>query len=459
MSEKKYSILIIDDEEAQRESIAGFLAKKGYLVHTASAGKDGIDAFSAAPFDLVLTDYRMPDVSGKDVLTQVRKMDPDIPVVVVTAFGSIESAVELMKIGAFDYLQKPIDLDELILLIKRAEERGHLLSENRLLREQLSERYSFDGIISNSGEMENVLNTAGRVAKSRASVLLRGESGTGKELIARAIHFASDRKDRPFVVVNCAALPESLFETELFGHEKGAFTGAERLRIGKFEQADGGTLFIDEVGDIPLMIQVKLLRALQFGQIERIGGEKTLDLDVRIIAATNRDLEHLISSSEFREDLYYRLNVVTVSIPPLRQRRSDIAPLVHELIRKYATQNRKLKEGISSEAMQILQRYDFPGNVRELENIIQRAVVLGRDSIVTTQDLPPEILGEDTEVAGGYTTVEIGDLNKQVAMLEDAMIRKALEKSGGNQVRASEMLNISERTLRYKLAKSRGNTD
>ncbi|MBE0644695.1 MAG: sigma-54-dependent Fis family transcriptional regulator [Bacteroidetes bacterium] len=453
----EFNILVVDDEESQRAAIAGFLRKKGFTVDEAANGRDAITFVRSHHIDLVLTDFRMPDLTGGDVLRAVRDINPDIPVVVITAFGSIETAVDIMKTGAFDYLQKPVELEELLLIIGRAREHCMLVSENRLLRAQLAERYSFANIISQSGPMEEVLNTAGRVANSKASVLVRGESGTGKELIARAIHTASDRRDKPFVVVNCAALPETLFESELFGHEKGSFTGADRQRIGKFEQANGGTLFIDEVGDIPLLIQVKLLRALQFGQIERVGGSETLQLDVRIVAATNRDLESMIAEGSFREDLYYRLNVVTIPLPALRDRREDIGPLVQEFITKYADINGKAVRSLSHEAMDALMRYDFPGNVRELENIMQRAVVLTRDDTITTRDLPPNITAAvAAPLAGAPELLELGDLTERVESLERILIDKALEKSGGNQVRAAEILGISERTLRYKLAKLRG---
>ncbi len=451
-----FTILIIDDESAQRESIAGFLRKHSYTVLTAASGVAGVDTARNQHVDLVLTDFRMPDIDGAEVLRRLRELSPDIPVVVITAFGSVERAVDIMKAGAFDYIQKPVDLEELLLTIERARERSLLISENRILREQLEGRASFNAMISQSGEMEEVLNTAARVAESKASVLLRGESGTGKEVIARAIHEASDRRDKPFVVVNCAALPETLFESELFGHEKGAFTGAERQRIGKFEQADGGTLFIDEVGDIPLLIQVKLLRALQFGQIERLGGDRTLSLDVRIVAATNRDLEAMIRDGQFREDLYYRLNVVTITIPPLRKRKADIGPLVQDFIRRFAELNGKAVQSISREAMDALTRYDFPGNVRELENIIQRAVVLSRGDALTTHDLPPNVQhAHPAQSRLALGEIGVGDLNDAVATLEQAMIEKALEESGGNQVKAAALLNISERTLRYKLTRSR----
>ncbi|MBN1448420.1 MAG: sigma-54-dependent Fis family transcriptional regulator [Bacteroidetes bacterium] len=454
---RDFTILIIDDEEAQRNAIAGFLRKRGFLVETAPNGTRGVTFVRDHHVDLVLTDFRMPDITGEDVLREIRMINPAIPVILITAYGSVESAVGIMKQGAYDYVQKPVDLDELLLSIERAREHVQLVSENRLLREQLAERYSFSKIISQSAEMEGVLNTAGRVATSKASVLIRGESGTGKELIARAIHQASERQNKPFIVVNCAAITETLFESELFGHEKGAFTGADRQRIGKFEQADGGTLFIDEVGDIPLPIQVKLLRALQFGQIERVGGSETLDLDVRIVAATNRNLEEMMAEGSFREDLYYRLNVVTITIPPLRKRRLDIGPLVQEFIKKYAEINGKDVQTISSEAMDLLMRHSFPGNVRELENIVQRAVVLTRDDAITTRDLPPGIGQEQrqSEERNAGKLFEIGDLNSKTEQLEKMLIEKALEETGGNQVRAADLLNISERTLRYKLSKFR----
>jgi DNA-binding NtrC family response regulator len=452
-----FSILVVDDEPAQRDAIAGFLRKKGFTVETAGNGESGVAHVKAHHVDLVLTDFRMPDITGEEVLQSIRSINPAIPVVVITAYGSIESAVGIMKQGAFDYIQKPVDLEELLLIIERAREHVHLVSENKLLREQLAERFSFSNIISMSEEMEEVLNTAGRVAGSKASVLVRGESGTGKELIARAIHQASDRSDLPFIVINCAALPESLFESELFGHEKGSFTGAERQRIGKFEQANGGTLFIDEVGDIPLPIQVKLLRALQFGHIERVGGSETLELDVRIVAATNRELESMMQEGSFREDLYYRLNVVTITIPPLRERRLDIAPLTQNFIRKYADINASDVTSISAEAMDLLMRHPFPGNVRELENIVQRAVVLTRGDTITTRDLPPTpgtLNGEQPNANAG-DLLSVGDLNVRIEQLEKTLIEKALKETDGNQVKAAELLNISERTLRYKLSKLR----
>jgi DNA-binding NtrC family response regulator len=458
MTSPPFHILLIDDETAQRESLAGFLRRRKYTVTEASGSMQGCAALRGEPVDLVLTDLRMPDGSGEDVLRAARAAHPTLPVIVMTAFASIESAVGLMKLGAFDYIQKPVDLDELHLVIERAHERSQLLSENALLREQLAERFSFTSIVSNSGEMDAVLNTAARVAPSTASVLIRGESGTGKELIARAIHHTSPRHGAPFVIVNCAALPEALLESELFGHEKGAFTGAERRRIGRFEQAHGGTLFIDEVGDIPLTAQVKLLRAVQFGAIERLGGDETLSLDVRIVAATNRDLETMMREGGFREDLYYRLNVVGIRIPPLRERRADIPPLVDAFLQRFAEANGRGPLAVSREAMDLLARHDYPGNVRELENLIHHAVVLSRGDTITTRDLPETLRSPATRATAGGSGIstEPGDLAARIEELERRMIDNALGLTGGNQVRAAELLQISERKLRYHLAKLRG---
>jgi two-component system NtrC family response regulator len=452
----KFKIIIIDDEEAQRDSIKGFLNKKGFEATAFSSCDEGMEYLKHNLVDLVVTDFKMPEKTGADVLNETHQLNPLIPVVVMTAYGSIDVAVNLMKSGAFDYIQKPIELEELLQIIERAKERSFLMSENRLLKKELEEKYSFSSIIASSSEMENVINTAGRVAKSKASILIRGESGTGKELIAKAIHFASERSDKPFVVVNCAAMPETLFESELFGHEKGAFTGADRQRIGKFEQANGGTLFIDEVGDIPLAVQVKLLRAVQFGEIQRLGGNKTFTVDVRIITATNRNLEELIKESRFREDLFYRFNVVAIQLPPLRNRRTEIPMLVNHFIEKYSNINNKAISSISKEALDALMRYDYPGNVRELENIVQRAVVLTRGDVITTADLPPIVrqpIFSESSIEDECGDIEIGDLNQKVEALESMMLKKALAHTNGNQSKAAALLNITERTLRYKIMK------
>ncbi|GAB4363578.1 MAG: sigma 54-interacting transcriptional regulator [Calditrichia bacterium] len=446
------SILIIDDEAAQLQSLKSFLTRRGYQVFTATDGPSGYEIAQKHTIDLVITDYRMPEWNGFVVLRKIKELNPDIDIVVMTAYGSIEDAVEIMKAGAYDYLTKPIELDDLENLIKRVQEKRLLIAENRLLKQQLQERFKFEAIVSQSGEMEEVLNTAARVAPSKASVLIRGESGTGKELIARAIHYASPRREQPFVVVNVAALAENLIESELFGHEKGAFTGATQQRIGRFEQANGGTLFIDEVGDIPLPVQVKLLRAIQFGQIERLGGNKTIEVDVRIIAATHRNLEEMIRNGEFRDDLYYRLNVVSIWIPPLRQRKTDVPVLIEHFLQKYARENQKPVKGITREALDQLMKYHYPGNVRELENIIERAVVLCRGEYITTDDLPPtlQLVSENAILDPHH--FEDGYEAKMQAF-EKEMIQAALKETGGNQSAAARLLKMTERHLRSRLEK------
>lgn len=455
MSYASFRILLIDDEDAQRTTLQGFLSKQGLTVSAHASGSAAIEEFRQHASDLILTDLRMPDLDGTQVVREILSLDPTAPVVVMTAFGSIDSAVRIMKQGAFDYIQKPIDLDELLLIIARARERSALLRENRDLKTQLREKFRFDSILGTSSAIEEVVSLAARVAPSTATVLLRGESGTGKELVAHAIHLASDRAEKPFVVVNCAALPDTLFESELFGHERGAFTGAEQRRIGKFELADSGTLFIDEVGDIPLPIQVKLLRAIQFGQVERLGGSAPLHLDVRIIAATHRPLESMIENGLFREDLFYRLNVVPIHLPPLRRRKEDIPVLAESFVQRYAKDNGRSLQGISREAMDLLLRYDFPGNVRELENLMQRAVVLGRDPLVTTADLPTTLhpTRSSEHAFALMAKDDLRDLTTKVELLETAYIEEALRRTGGNQVKAATLLGISERTLRYKLGK------
>jgi DNA-binding NtrC family response regulator len=392
----------------------------------------------------------MPDWNGFTVVKKIKELNPEQDIVVMTAYGNIEDAVEIMKAGAYDYLTKPVDLDELESLINRVREKRTLIQENRILKQQLSAKFKFDTIISQSGEMEEVMNTAARVAASRANVLIRGESGTGKELIARAIHYTSTRHDKPFTVVNMAAITETLIESELFGHEKGAFTGANQSRTGRFEQSDGGSLFIDEVGDIPLSIQIKLLRVIQFGQFERLGATNTKSVDVRIIAATHRNLEEMIKSGAFREDLYYRLNVISIRIPPLRERRIDIPLLVNHFLSKYAEENNKEIKGISQEALDKLIKYDFPGNIRELENLIEHAVVMCRGDYLSQNDFPPELkvyseksIFDPTHLDDGY--------EQKLKVFETEMIRSALEKQAGNQSAAARLLGISERHLRSRL--------
>ena len=442
-----FRILVVDDEPAQRELVSGFLRKRGFEVGEAAGGQAALARFTQEPFDLVLTDQRMPDLSGLDLLQRLRAVTPEAAVIVMTAYGTIETAVGAIKAGATDYLSKPINLDELLHRIERVRERQRLLGENRELRAALEERHRVEGIIGDSGRMQEVLSLVRRVAPSDATVLIRGESGTGKELIARAIHHASPRAAGPLVAVNCAALPEGLLESELFGHEKGAFTGAAASRKGRFELADGGSIFLDEIGDLPLHLQVKLLRVLQERQFERVGGTRTIPVDVRVLAATHRNLEALVREGRFRDDLYYRINVVTLLLPPLRERREDLPPLIEHFLTRFAGKNDKTIRGLTREARDALLRYDYPGNVRELENLIERAVVLTRDEVIGKSDLPltlDEQTAESDAPAGLVAAVD---------GLERRMIRDALSRAGGVQTRAAELLGISERVLRYKLRK------
>jgi DNA-binding NtrC family response regulator len=444
-------ILIVDDEPTQRKVLSGYLKKQRHAVFEAGSAEDAVQIVKNEEIEIVLTDLRMPGRSGHDLLNDIRALSPETSVVIMTAFGSIEGAVAAMRAGAYDYLTKPIELDELDLLVRRISERRKLIAENRLLKAQLAEKFSVQEIISQSAAMEEVLNTAGRVAQSTASVLIRGESGTGKEVLARAIHYGSPRKDNPFVAVNCAALSEHLLESELFGHEKGAFTGADKQRKGRFEIADGGTIFLDEVGDIPPITQVKLLRVLQEHSLERVGGSEPLTVDVRVIAATNRNLEDLIQHGTFREDLFYRLNVVTIEIPPLRLRRDDIAPTIEHFAARFAREQKK-KISFSREAWNALLRYDYPGNVRELQNIIQRAVILSRGETVALTDLPQVVKGLKGEEHKD-PLASPKDLPGAVEKLEKDLIFEALRVNGGNQSKAARDLGISERNLRYRLQK------
>src|SRR3989338_512555 len=443
----RFRILVVDDEPAQREVVSGFLKKQGFDVSTAESGVKALQLFRQDSIDLILTDQKMPNMSGSDLLQAVRGINPETSVILMTAFGSIQAAVSAIQGGATDYLTKPLNLDELLYRIRQASDRYRIINENRELREALRERHRIEGIIGESGRMLEVLSLVRRVAPSEATVLIRGESGTGKELIAKAIHYASPRADAPLIRVNCAALPETLLESELFGHEKGAFTGAVAKRKGRFELADRGSLFLDEIGDLPLPLQAKLLRVLQEREFERVGSSLPIRVDVRILAATHRDLEGLLKTGQFREDLYFRLNVVTILLPPLRERRQDLPLLMDHFLKLFAEKNRKTIRGFTQDARQALLRYDYPGNVRELENIIERAVVLTRDEVIGREDLPLSV-PEAEEGKGGEIT-----LTAATEGTERRMIREALARSGGVQTRAAELLGIGERALRYKLKK------
>lgn len=445
-----HTILVVEDEKVQLDTLAGFLAKLGYRVLKSSSPVHALDMARESAVDLVLTDFKMPGMTGVQLLEALKKMNPGIDVIIMTAYGSVESAMEAMKLGAVDYITKPIDLYQLKGMIRNTLERKVLVSENRVLRQQLSERFSFEGIVSQSSAMSQILNIAGRVASSTATVLITGETGTGKELIAKALHYSSPRCEKPFIAVNCAALSENLLESELFGHEKGAFTGADRQRKGRFEAAEGGTLFIDEVGEIPLSLQVKLLRVLQEKSFERVGSSLAVPTNVRIVAATNRDLEAMVREGKFREDFYYRLNVVAIRIPPLRERREDIQPLIDVFIQRLAAENGKHVVGVSREAMDTLMKYFWPGNVRELENVIQQSVVLCRQDIITSEDLPTRVHELRSEKG---VHQEEGTFTEKVEAYEQSLIIDALKEAGGVQTRAAELLGIGERHLRYKLKK------
>ncbi len=442
-----FRILVADDEPLQRELVSGLLRKHGFEVLEAGDGAAALERFKAEAVDLIVTDQKMPGVSGLALLEAARALNPEVAVIVMTAYGTIEDAVAAIKHGATDYLTKPLNLDELLHRIGQALDRRRLLRENRELREALGERSRIEGIVGESGRMQEVLSLVRRVAPSDATVLIRGESGTGKELIARAIHAASPRARGPLVPVNCAALPETLLESELFGHEKGAFTGAQAARQGRFEAAQGGSLFLDEIGDLPPHLQVKLLRVLQERRIERLGSNRPIAVDVRLLAATHRDLEAMVRSGGFRDDLYYRVNVVTITLPPLRERRDDIPQLLERFLDRFARANGKTVRGLTREARDALLRYDYPGNVRELENIVERAVVLTRDEVIGLGDLPLGVKeGEEAEA-------DSRTLPAAVEGLERRLIREALDRAEGVQTRAADLLGISERVLRYKLRK------
>ncbi len=438
-----YRILIVDDEKSQRDMLAGFLEKEGYTVATAESGHRAIELCENIYFEVALIDLKMPGMDGIELLQKLKQMNPEIQAIMMTAHGSVETAVDAMRLGAYHYVNKPINLDELKLNIKKALGNYHLLAENKYLKEELEEKYKDVQIIGESKAIKEVLSTVSRVAKSKSTVLIRGESGTGKELVARAIHALSDRADRRFIPVSCAALPETLLESELFGHEKGAFTGAIRRKEGRFELADGGTLFLDEVGDISLETQVKILRAIEFQEFERLGGKETLKVDVRIISATNQDLEKKISEGTFREDLYYRLNVISIFIPPLTERKEDLMLLVDHFIEKASQKCGKSIKGITTEVKDIILDYDWPGNVRELENMIERGVVLSRTDVIDKTDLPYFGLIKSKGT--------VPPLNLTLKDMEKNHILNTLKMTDWNLGKTAEILGIHRNTLRLKM--------
>jgi two-component system NtrC family response regulator len=447
---QKLNILIVEDGRSQREMLRDFLISEGHRVMEAENGEAAIKSVLNSHFDLILLDYKMPGMDGLEVLKEVKRINHEIDVVIITAYGTIETAVEAIKVGAIDYITKPIELDELLILVDRVAERRGLIRENELLKQELGKTgVTAEKIIYKSAQMVELINMASRVSPSRASILIQGESGTGKELLARLIHQLSPRLHKPIVVVNCGALQENLLESELFGHEKGSYTGASSRRIGRFEEADGGTLFLDEIGELSPSIQVKLLRFLQEREISRLGSNINIAVDVRIISATNRDLEAQVKEGSFREDLFYRLKVVAMSLPPLRERKEDLPALLDHFMDKFARENGKNIQGMTAEARDLLLKYDYPGNVRELVNIMERAVVIARDDYVTVSDLP----FKSDSFAESSSKRLSGSLRDSLEELEKHLISEAITKAADNQSKAAEILGMSERMLRYKLKK------
>ncbi|HEV8245271.1 MAG TPA: sigma-54 dependent transcriptional regulator, partial [Polyangiaceae bacterium] len=444
--EQKGRVLIVDDEANARTALTELLRDENLQVESAADGFKALPKLEEFAPEVLLTDLRMPGMDGLELMRRAQELDPETAVVVMTAYGAVDTAIAAIRQGAADYLTKPINIDELTIVIERVLERRRLRVETGQLRRRLSERHRVQNILGSSAQIQQVLELVLQVAPSRASVLITGESGTGKELIAAAIHEHSPRAARPFVKLHCAALAESLLESELFGHERGAFTGAVNRRDGRFQQADGGTLFLDEISEISPAIQVKLLRFLQEREFERVGGNQTLKVDVRVIAATNRDLAELVKLGKFREDLYYRLNVVAIDTPPLRNRSSDIPLLAVHFLKKFGELNEKTFVGFSDSALTQLTRYNWPGNVRELENAIERAVVIARSDEINVQELPPAV-AQASGARDGVPQIPGATL----AELERYAILKTLEQTGGSTSRAAEMLGISPRKIQYRL--------
>ncbi len=439
------NILIVEDEDIQRTLLGGLLKNEGYEVKEAADGKTAVGKFKEEVLDIVLLDYKLPDTDGLSLIKEFREINPEVEIIMITAFGSIENAVSALKAGATEYLTKPVDLDDLLFKLKKIEDKRYLVHENMVLKETLKDRLKAEDFIYSSEKMHNVVSLIVRIAKTDSTCLIQGESGAGKEVIVNLIHGLSDRMDCPLVKVNCAAIPETLLESELFGYEKGAFTGAYQRKAGKFELANKGTIFLDEIGDIPVMLQSKLLRVIQEREVERLGGLHPTRIDVRIITATNRNLSEEVKKGAFREDLFYRLNVVTVDIPPLRERKEDIPPLFDFFLKKYNNRHKKNIKGFTKEARDLLIKYDYPGNIRELENIIERAVVLTRGEYISKEDLPHLIEGEQA--------VTEGTIKEVVGATEKKIIMEALIKADWVQTKAAAIIGISERMLRYKIRK------
>ncbi len=451
---KNYSVLVVDDEPGMREFLEIMLTKEGYEVSIASNGEEAIEKIGKESFDLAIVDIQMPGINGIEVLRNTREKNYNTTIIMITAFASHESAIEAMKLGAYDYITKPFKIDEIKLVIKKSLDKNVLEKENTRLKKELETKYGFENFIGSSNSIQQIFSLINRVSELNVNVLVSGESGTGKELVARAVHYSGSRKDGPFIPVNCGAIPETLIESEFFGHAKGAFTGATRDKKGLFEEANGGTIFLDEIGDLPIHLQVKLLRVLEEKKVRPLGKTESVSIDVRIISATNKNLEQEIMDNKFREDLFYRLNVIKVAMPPLRERKDDIPMLALHFLHKFATEMDKKITGISNEALEELEKYHYPGNIRELENIIARCVALETNEIIKKDSLPKlNTEGDyidltDTLNAKDSIDLVLGDVEKQI-------IENALKSSRGNKSETAKMLGITLRSLRYRLAKHR----
>ena len=452
----KNKILIVDDEKLMRVSLEDKLTKEGYAVNSLSNAVEGIKLLQSTNFDAVITDLRLPKIDGMDFLREIKKASPDTVVIIMTAYGSIENAVTAMKEGAYDYVTKPFPLEELTVKLQKALKHKDTIAENIMLKQRVLSQYGYDNMIGKSEGMKRVFEIISTVSNRDTTILIQGESGTGKELTAGAIHYNSNRRDGPFIKVSCAALNKEILESELFGHEKGSFTGAIKMRRGRFELADGGTIFLDDVDDIPLEMQVKLLRVLQEREFERVGGEETIPVNVRVICATKKDLKKLVQEGSFREDLYYRLHVVTVHLPPLRERKEDIPLLVTYFIKKYAERQRVTVNSVSQETLNLLMLYNWPGNIRELENVIEHAVAFCTADTIIPRNLPGNLL--ERETPSGIFPIELStidsiDLQETLSEAERKLLFWAYQKTNGNQVRMSEILRIPRTTLQNKLVK------
>jgi len=442
-------ILVVDDDEQMQFMLREALGARGFEVEVAPSAEKALEVLGERAFDVVLLDIRLEGMSGLDALPRILALDPTLPVVIMTGHGSREAAIQAIEAGAYDFFEKPFKIEELTIVLRRALERRSLLRKV----DQLEERVSFENIIGQSGAMQAVLRLVRKVVATDVTVLICGESGTGKELIAQAIHYNSPRRDKPFVRLNCVAIPDSLLESELFGHERGAFTGAVARKLGKFELANGGTIFLDEIGDMSLHTQAKILRVLQEREFERVGGSETIKIDVRIVAATNKNLARAVEEGSFREDLYYRLNVFSINLPPLRERKEDIPPLVEHFVRRNVVELGKPLVGFTAEAMNILLAYDWPGNVRELENYVQRAAVMAESEFIGPECLPPHLLTFKPKVQEELELEPGRSLDEMLEGVERKLIRAALQRTGGVQSRAAKLLGITERSLWHRIKK------